>query len=321
MKTTSNIRQIHEECKARYGRLAGDVKEVLKHRCEKNGWFYYSRVKELESFALKIETGRVPDPSKMDDFFACTIVVPTISNIDRAVDLVNNLYDPLKRRPKTVSETHKESCSFPFDDLRLYVAQRQAVSGKNTDLDGIVFEVQIKTILQHAWAVATHDLIYKSNTISWPLERIAFQVKAMLEHAEVAIAEANNLAGAPAVAKTDSKSSNILTIINNLELHWTKEQLPTNVKRLAETIYSLLCACDVSVEGLIRIISKELEHSGSPPVNLSPYSFIIQSLANKADLNFIERIRKDRRIKVVIHRGMALPEWMWKDHPQILVID
>ena len=53
----------------------------------------------------------------------------------------------------------------------------------------MIFEVQIKTILQHAWSIATHDLIYKTDTVSWPKERIAFQVKAMLEHAEIAIAE------------------------------------------------------------------------------------------------------------------------------------
>ncbi|HBV5960190.1 TPA: hypothetical protein MD228_004718, partial [Klebsiella aerogenes] len=39
-------------------------------------WHYESRIKELESFALKFETGRFNSASIFDDFFGGMIVVP-----------------------------------------------------------------------------------------------------------------------------------------------------------------------------------------------------------------------------------------------------
>jgi hypothetical protein len=91
---------------------------------------YVGRVKELESFALKIETGRVPDPARMEDFFACTIVVPTLSQIEEAERLVSSLFDGVGRRPPNDAETRKTASDFAFDDLRLYVARRSSVSGR-----------------------------------------------------------------------------------------------------------------------------------------------------------------------------------------------
>jgi ppGpp synthetase/RelA/SpoT-type nucleotidyltranferase len=193
MKIIKQLRDLYQASSIKYERLAVEVRETLKPRVEVAGWFFLSRLKDLESFALKVETGRVPDPNQMEDFYACTIVVPTILQIDDAEQLVRSLYDFHERRPAADTTTSKASSSFAFDDLRLYVNRRSLGSGKDPELDGLIFEVQVKTILQHAWSTATHDLIYKTDTVSWPRERIAYQVKAMLEHAEVAIAEANRI--------------------------------------------------------------------------------------------------------------------------------
>lgn len=245
MKIVNQIRNIHDESKDRYARLSQEVRDILKPRVEDNGWFFLSRVKTLESFALKIETGRVSDPAKLEDFFACTIVVPTMQQIRQAEDMVRPLYDFVSRRPEDDALTHKDSSNFVFDDLRLYMARRPLASGKEPDLDGLVFEIQIKTTLQHAWAIATHDLIYKSGTVSWPRERIAFQVKAMLEHAEIAIAEANRLADTPGIAKMNTKTGSVIKLIEKIETIWPSDQLPQDIRRLAEILYDLFFkVCD-----------------------------------------------------------------------------
>jgi hypothetical protein len=97
------------ECKPRYERLASEVRDVLKSRVEREGWFFFSRIKSDESFAQKIETGRVPDPERMEDFFACSIVVPTISSIHEAEGLVLQSYDCQERRPDDDRITRKDS--------------------------------------------------------------------------------------------------------------------------------------------------------------------------------------------------------------------
>src|SRR6185295_542993 len=91
--------------------------------------------------------------------------------------------DQHKNKQLELKGTHE----FSFDDLRLYTKWKPDVTLPTPTFAGVVFELQIKTFLQHAWSIATHDLIYKTDSISWPKERVAFEIKAMLEHAENAI--------------------------------------------------------------------------------------------------------------------------------------
>ena len=261
----------------------------------------------------------MPDPAHMEDFFACTIVVPTTVEIDRAKTLVFEWYDCRERRPVHDQFTKKASSGFPFDDLRLYVARRPRVNGRHPDLDGIVFEVQIKTILQHAWSVATHDLIYKTDTVSWPLERIAYQVKAMLEHAEVSVAEAATLSRSPGINKADQRTKEILVVIDNLHSFWTHDQLPRDIRRLATNILGLVHACGVGVDNLPEVVNEEAGRVGGIPRDLSPYAFIVQALARSGSVDF-RRILETPQLEpvVVIHDGMDIPEWMRGDHPRIL---
>lgn len=322
MKIIKAVRDLHQASSVKYERLAAEVRDNLKPRAESRGWFFLSRLKELESFALKIETGRVPDPRGMEDFYACTIVVPTILQIDDAEELIRFLYDFHERRPPDDLRTRKASSSFAFDDLRLYVKRRSLASGKDEDLDGIVFEVQIKTILQYAWSTATHDLIYKTDTISWPRERIAYQVKAMLEHAEVAIAEANRLSDARAVAKKDDRTDNILRIIDQVRHFWPEDRLPDNIKRLAEIIFDLLRTCDLSANDLAPILEAEKQRIGLIPTDLSPYAFVVQAMAHSKSIEFRDKFsRRHIRACIVIHGGMDLPTWMLDVHDRIVKLD
>lgn len=322
MKIIKRVRDIHEESRVRFEKLASEVRDVLKPQVEARGWFFISRIKALESFALKIETGRVSDPKGMEDFFGCTIVVATSAQLEEAENLILSLYDHFARRPSVDTETHKESSSFAFDDLRLYVKRRSQASGKYPELDGVIFEIQVKTILQHAWAVATHDLIYKSDTISWPRERIAFQVKAMLEHAEVAIAEANRLADTPAVAKKDRKTSGILELINHLNSIWSKDRLPSDIKRLAQSIFDILKICEFGTDKFVSLIDDEKRRLGLLPAHLSPYALTVQALANSREVDLEKKLNRTHiRTRMVLHRDMDLPAWMLKDNVKLIMID
>ena len=318
MKVVKRIRDLHAEHESRYERLSFEVCKLLKPEVEVNGWFFTHRLKELGSFALKLETGRVSNPAKPDDFFACTIIVQTSEKIKEAEDLVRKYYKFNYRKPKIDNETSKEPSDFRFDDLRLYVSFRQNTSGRNNDLVDLIFEVQIKTVLQYAWGIATHDLIYKTDTVSWPKERIAFQVKAMLEHVEVAIAEGVTMADSPSVAKSDHKSNFIREIISRLQQFWAPEALPEDRKRLAENVLNVLKSADVKADRLASILEKEKNRYGIVPLNLSPYAFIVQALANSEDINYQQLFnRPNIKTHLLIHDEMELPGWMM-DHERII---
>lgn len=317
MKIAKVIRDIYENHLSRFARLEVEVKDLLKPKTEEKGWFFLSRVKTLESFALKIETGRVAKPDAMEDFVGGTIVVPTLSDVEKAEHLVYSLFDKHQRRPSDDASTHKPAYSFVFDDLRLYVKRRPPSSGVDPENDGAVFEVQIKTILQHAWSVATHDLIYKTDSVSWPRERIAFQVKAMLEHAEVAITEANRLADAPGVAKRDERTSEVLQTIEALTSIWGRDRLPNDVKRLAESLVDVLKVGGLRAKDLWQVIDDEKRRIGVLPSDLSPYSFAVQALSRHA--KFEENFKcSSARTNIVVHKDMDMPTWVAGGHKRVI---
>lgn len=321
MKISQGVRSLHARNDELYRRLAQDVDARLRPKVEDEGWFFRGRVKDLESFALKLETGRVQDPERSEDFYGCTIIVRTAAEIAAAEELVTSNYDVLQRRPSDDGETHKASSSFVFDDLRLYVQQPESTTGRDLDLDGLPFEIQIKTILQYAWGVATHDLTYKSDSVSWPRERIAYQVKAMLEHAEVAIAEAQVLAGARALAKEDRLTTDVAKVIEVVTSVWPETQLPNDRKRLAENVSGLLRMCGIIPENLSGLIQKERNRIGLLPSDLSPYAFILQALANNSEVDLQKSLNDWRnRRAIFIHKGMDLPSWMSANNKKIIRI-
>lgn len=280
MKIPNSLRYIYDTQREAYERLQERVDQVISSHKDRR-WHYVSRIKTLESFGLKLETGRYA-PDNIDDFFACTIVVENLVSISKAEKLVMDKFEFHERRPQTDTSTSKPSDSFRFDDTRLYVKWKDRPNVPATGLKGLLFEVQIKTFLAHAWSIATHDLIYKTDQKSWAKERIAFQIKAMLEHAETSIQEAQTLANALSLNKTDELSTRISAIIKLLNKLWPPDLLPQDKKRLAENIDNLIRGVKVDLESLRKIILKETRLGrGTKTLNLSPYMSIVQSLFNQ----------------------------------------
>ena len=319
MKIAKAIRDLHAVMLPTYERLADNVGATLRPRATKSQWFYFARLKTLESFALKIETGRVADPAALEDFFACTLVVPTMNDINGTVADITSVYPLDTRRPPDETRTSKRPSSFEFDDLRLYVREPLSSTGRNGDIAGLLFEVQIKTVLQHAWSQATHDLTYKSASVNWSLERVAYQIKAMLEHAEVAIAEAQQLSGSSALDKSDERTVELCSLIDCIQDVWTHQPLPSDVKRLAQNILPLLRLCGFRATDFPRILQEEKERVGFLPLDLSPYAFAVQALAWRSDVPFRERLDRHRgNVKIVVHGNMELPDWLLDDHPRVI---
>ena len=281
MKISLSIRNIYNDQYEINSTLKNLVDEKIK-ALKRASWHYESRIKSDESFALKIETGRVTNPKELDDFFACRLVVENRRSVFEAEDLIKSQFNLVERRPPSDKKTHKSSNCFPFDDLRLYVKWRDDPSLRPTGVDGMLFEVQIKTYLQHAWVIATHDLIYKSDTVDWPKERVAFQIKAMLEHAEVSIQEVQKISRSDLIDKKDKKTEDILKAIDLLKQFWSIDDLPKNIVRLAKNILLLMNYFNIEIRRLKEILELETsEGRGANTKNLSPYYIVLQSLINK----------------------------------------
>lgn len=307
MKIPTSVRYIFEDRKPLYEKLRLVVDKKLGS-VKKEEWHYISRVKVEESFALKVESGRYDDISTLEDFFACTLVVPNFGHIKEAEATVRSIFKFSHRRPVNDALTHKLPYSFEFDDLRLYAKWEDDPVLPPTEVNGLVFEIQIKTFLQHAWSIATHDLIYKSCEADWSKERIAYQIKAMLEHAESSIQQAEDMAKSSSAMKTDKTTKRLSSLIILLGNIWKNEDdLPEDKKRLVINVSSLLKYLDMSNDTLKKILIKEAAIGrGAHTRNLSPYGIIVQSILNQEPGKLLEYMESGDR-KIFLPREIELP--------------
>lgn len=306
MKIVQSIEALYEEQRVLNDLLKSQVDNVFS-RIKSNSWHYFSRVKQLESFALKLETGRFSNPNSLEDFFACTIVVENLDQINRANSIIRQNFNVEYQRPNNARQTHKDPSSFQFDDLRLYAKLIQSDFLPEEPINQIVFEIQIKTFLQHAWSLATHDLIYKSDEINWSKERIAYQIKAMLEQAEVAISGVNSLINVPEVLKDNFESIQHKKILKFYKEFFSMEDLPNDIVRLCRNTDELLKAINLKTGELRQILKDENDQGrGTNFKNLSPFLLLIQSIVNQKP-NVIETFFKNesqQKFKIVLPKEL-----------------
>ena len=151
--------------------------------------------------------------------------------------------------------------------------------------------------------------MYKSDEVDWGKQRIAYQVKAMLEHAEVSIQEARKLATSTVLAKMDRQTEMIKAGINLLKSHWDQDELPSDLRRLAENIIALLTLVGLDVSHLESILeAKRASRGGFHLANLSPYGTIVQYLF-ESESNCVQKALIDDGIsaRVLIPSEIELP--------------
>jgi ppGpp synthetase/RelA/SpoT-type nucleotidyltranferase len=307
MKIPNSIRSLYSTQIESNERLLALVNKRF-NSSKKKHWHYESRLKSEESFAVKIESGRFDNPGGVEDFFACTLVVSNGLEIDEAIKLVNDNFTIHESRPEDPNWTYKSPEAFPFDDLRIYAKWKDDPSQRPTNLTDIVFEIQIKTFLQHAWTIATHDLIYKADDVDWSKQRIAFQIKAMLEHAELSIQEAGKISESTLIAKNNNKFQSLNQTLEIIKMFWDDDRLPANKIGLAQNVHTILNGLKIDVEKLKSILESEgLKDRGAKIQNLSPYGVIVQSLIYCELAAFKKLLKKLPRNRIIITPEIKFP--------------
>jgi ppGpp synthetase/RelA/SpoT-type nucleotidyltranferase len=281
MKIQTSIRDLYgpqsELCKLLQEKVDSIIKGLIP-----TFWHYESRIKSEESFALKIESGRYKRPQKLEDFFGCLIVVRSAAELPDAERLVKKNFKMVNRKPPDRRIHKKNPEDFSYDGLRIYIRLKKDQAIKPNPLEQITFELQIKTYLMHAWDISSHDLIYKTSAPNWGTSRVAFQIRAMLEHADLSIMEAQKLSQNPAMDITTEDFESLEKIIKFLTAHWKKVDLPVDLRRLSMNVSALLNLFRINLNQLEEIIKNEtMKNRGTKIKNLSPYSIILKSILNQ----------------------------------------
>lgn len=313
MKIPLSIKDLYASKHTTYVALQGSVDKWVES-VKNTKWHYESRVKELESFALKFETGRFDSASIFDDFFGGMIVVSAHSEIVKVEEMLREKFILVTKKPNNRAFATYSPEHFVFDDLRLYLKfdKNNFLSPAVESLDGLIFEIQVKTFLQHAWALSTHDLVYKSENISWSKHRVAYQVKAMLENIELSISSAEALSCNDMINKEDKRFKKLGKIVTLIESKWDTESLPADKKRLAENIYECIDKLNFSLLDLKEVIDK----TGCNTLkNISPHQSILMALINER----IDLFRNENPKKLKLLISEELEELLDKSNTKFLI--
>lgn len=149
-----------------YEALAKKVETVIREVLDSEGVEYHSvvsRAKEIDSFHRKASTEKYSDPiNEIKDKAGVRIITYVESEARRIADIINSLFNVVTEHSVDKSKTlgidrmgyrsvHYVA-RFPLERYKLPEYKR---------FEGMEFEVQVRTILQHAWAEIEHDRNYK----------------------------------------------------------------------------------------------------------------------------------------------------------------
>lgn len=183
MIISSSIQNQFRETEVYLEVLSKNVRDIVFNYCGNNNFAFIDRIKTIESLSEKIETGRYSKWSDLDDFYAATIIIPSLNYETEIIGFLRKMFVEVELRKR--GKTKKAPDVFRFDSTRFIGKLKQV--GEPTPIADINFEIQIKTAFEHAWSVATHSMVYKTNNIDWKLLRLAAQLKSSVEQLDMIV--------------------------------------------------------------------------------------------------------------------------------------
>lgn len=138
---------------------------------------FTSRVKERSSLAEKItRKGFYNNLDDITDILGFRIIVNLENDVDKVLRKIEDNFD--LDRKNCVDKRKKGNEPFGYQSVHYVVSLR------DERFNDIKFEIQIRSMLQHAWAEIEHDLGYKGNEIPDQYRRDFSRVAALLETAD-----------------------------------------------------------------------------------------------------------------------------------------
>jgi putative GTP pyrophosphokinase len=134
--------------------LAAGLSPAYKHRIKTFQSYFAKRIKFMRESA---KNGT--EPPRITDFIAVRIICPFIGDLQRVEDALSSRFSVKEVERKGSERSFKE---FGYESTHLLLEIPEDILCGNEYLDPPVCEVQIRTILQDAWAEVEHELVYKA---------------------------------------------------------------------------------------------------------------------------------------------------------------
>lgn len=146
--------------------LANKVESILREVIDENSINYHSissRAKTMESYERKASRGKYRDPrQEIMDMAGVRVVTYTQSDATWVANVVRELFNVLpKHSGDKAQELGTDKVGYRSIHFVATLGKRRQQLPENKVFRGLSFEIQVRTILQHAWAEFEHDRNYK----------------------------------------------------------------------------------------------------------------------------------------------------------------
>ncbi|MGI4759879.1 MAG: GTP pyrophosphokinase [Janthinobacterium lividum] len=159
------FRHQYTQRKPQYERLAANLQQALKTFLSEKNIPYLevlSRVKDVESAYEKITRKGYEQPfTQIEDWCGLRVICYYASDIDRICGILKEEF-AIQTQENTAQRLASNEFGYRSTHLILKVKPEWTVTPNYRGLQEIKAEVQVRTILMHAWAEVEHKLAYKS---------------------------------------------------------------------------------------------------------------------------------------------------------------
>lgn len=221
------------------------------------------RIKEFESFYEKINRKNYTNPfAQNEDFCGIRIILYYIDDLPKIESIIESEFEVVT---KEIKADNLDINEFGYRSNHFIIKLKKSwlETPNYRGLSEMKFEIQVRTILMHAWAEIEHELGYKNkNQVPESLERKLFMISAKLEEADMQFQEIKNnvdnyktelINTAVENKKFTSKEFNINVFQALLDFYF-----PNNPKNNEETshIYNRVLDIEISIEELVNYAEK-----------------------------------------------------------------
>jgi ppGpp synthetase/RelA/SpoT-type nucleotidyltranferase len=154
------------DAKPEFEQLCAEVEYILKKKVTQASIetsFLGSRAKTLNSFLEKLTRKSYQDPfNQIDDFAGARVVCLYNNDITKVIEIIRNEFDVAEEINKREElDTNK----FGYIGHHFIVRLSEKYSGaRYDDLRNLRCEIQVRTVVQDAWSIIQHHMVYKKES-------------------------------------------------------------------------------------------------------------------------------------------------------------
>ncbi|RYX87792.1 hypothetical protein EON73_00540 [bacterium] len=183
-----SLKQVYNNKRPLFDRTSGNIKEALSIFLSDNKIPFLtisSRVKDFDSFFEKIDRKNYTNPfDETEDFCGIRVILYYLSDIIKVNEIVKKEFDVQNNEDKG-DKLDVNEFGYRSHHFIVKIKDKWLESPNYRGLKDVKIEIQVRTVLMHAWAEIEHKLGYKNkDQVPNELKRKLFLISAKLEEAD-----------------------------------------------------------------------------------------------------------------------------------------